>query len=716
MRQLSIILLFCLYFQANAQKNELPEFMTPEGGHPFENKSPHICSHPEHLKHFGDKIQAPAPVRKYNVLSYELSMDWHNLLAKTKIDSVVRKYTGKNIITILVNKVQENGIVLDAGSTLIIDSVKVNTVTVVPVRDLDMSVLEIPLPENTKDGDTVQIEIDYTYVGTQNYGFFVYPKGLFVGLGPAPDFDSVRVEENLAYTMSEPSDARFWMPCNDNPNDKAIASISVRVPNGYTVASNGLLDYVYYNKAANSSTYYWKDTTQIATYLMAATSSIYAEYSDWYKKNSNPNDSVEVKYYVWEKDLVDTTGKLGAYNAKKAFAPTVRMMQYFSEIFTEYPFVKYGMVALQPYHFGGMEHQTMTSILRSWLRGWSEGGIAHELAHQWLGDLVTCATWHDIWINEGGATWSEALWWKKAAGNFYYNNAMNGFKKSYLFEGGLDFPPQYDVTGYTMFSQYSPLVYQKAAWNYHMLLTMLGEETFFNALRYLFEKHAYSSITSDDFRRAFEEAVPNPPVPFETFFQQWVYEAGHPVYSLTTLVTRGSEKKYNVNVTVHQSQTGDKVAEVFTMPLSIMIWGPEGQFQRDTVINSLRTETYVLPCDFIPDSVMLDTTLVLCQFIENEINVNSVEEYVSNGSITIAPNPAAGGNPAYLTFSLDNNISLTAEVFDNTGRLVQNVFSGELPAGAYKLLISTDMLSTGVYSVRLRAGGAVSYYKLGVVK
>jgi aminopeptidase N len=186
------------------------------------------------------------------------------------------------------------------------------------------------------------------------------------------------------------------------------------------------------------------------------------------------------------------------------------MLEKFSEFFIEYPFEKYGMVAVQPYSWGGMEHQTITTINRSWLRGRSDGGIAHELVHQWFGDMITCASWADLWINEGAATWGEALWSYFWGSDAAYNNNILGKRWGYLYYGNFKYTmPAYDVPSNQLFNY--PITYCKSSWIYHMLYKMLGEEAFRQILRNMLNEYAYQPISSQQFIDHVKNSVENPP-------------------------------------------------------------------------------------------------------------------------------------------------------------------------------------------------------------
>lgn len=642
--------------------------------------------------------------RSYDVILYDLFVDWYNVLKNPiEMDSLDRIWYGKNNITVKIKQNNLTQIEFDA-SNLVIDSVKVlyknQLYEITPTPKISNNLLKVSLPFQVFEGDTLLVSIGYTYarnVKIENYrGFYLYPKRMYVGSLPAPFYDSVFVEERLAYTMSEPEDARYWMPCNDAPYDKANEKITVRVPNGYTVASNGFLEKLEMD-GDTAKVFYWVGDKPITTYLMSITASKYIKYSDWYRKNTNPKDSVEVQYYVWEKDYLSTKTDGSEYNARNTFATTVAMMEFFSKTFVEYPFVKYGMVAIMPFNFGGMEHQTITSVNRAWLRVNSQFGIAHELAHQWLGNLVTCATWNDIWFNEGGATWSEALWAGKLWGQMGYNSLLLNSRSKYLRDGGLNLPAIYGLPTNTIFGTYSVLVYQKASWVYNMLKNMLGDTAFFVVLRDFFRDYAYQSIETQDLINYLTNKFPNPTVDFETFFEQWIFKAGHPVYRISSSINsfQNDSGYYNANVILSQVQNQIGVPDVFKTPIRLAFIKNDSIFYK-TLINNQRNQTYSFALPFFPDSVIIDTTFVLCEVVESYLTAENNRASCSEG---VFPNPVSPIDINQIMLCIPTNDRYTIQIYDFLGRLIDTIYDGNLDEGSKVIPFSANKLSTGLYFV-----------------
>ena len=713
-----------LVYSISLSAQELPDFISTDGWNHPENKA--LCGRMQSLKLRADaELAGNFYYRPYDVLKYDLDFDWYNLMNRpSTLDSngfgVPAKedfqWSGINTITLRVDTAQMTTIDFDAAA-LKINAVKVNNQTA--VYNSSNNILTVTLNNSAKLNDTLVVEIHFEYnlfTGTDYRrftGFFLMPKRMYMGVIPMAPYDSAFVEERLAYTMSEPEDARYWMPCNDTPKDKALMSAKVRVPAGYTVASNGLLQNV--AKNSNDWTYYWKTDQVMPTYLMHIASSKFKEYSDWYHKVTNPNDSVEIKYYVWQKDYNDTATDGSKYNAKWTFEKNVEMMKAYSSKFLEYPFEKYGLDVLFPYVYGGMEHQTITSINRVWLRQHALMGLAHELAHQWLGDLVTCSNWFDIWMNEGGATWSEAIWVESQYGRDWYFWDMLGKRDYYLQRGGSNLPPIYGLPVNTIFSQYAVLVYQKASWIYHMLRTMLGDDQYFNALRGYMNQYRMKSANKDEMRQSFESQISNPPVPFNTFFDQWLMKQGHPVFNLNATTTLNNSGIYTTTIQLKQIQPVDLISDFFTVPVRVVFVGENNQVKIDTLLQTSREQMFTRQIGFYPTAVTIDTAHILCEVAS--ITTSVLESRDNDGlGLSVYPNPVYSGQNAEVEMNIPNITDEKIELYDNLGNKVLLIYSGRLDKGKYKFSFNTDMLTQGIYYIKAGNESNSNFAKISIIK
>jgi aminopeptidase N len=210
-------------------------------------------------------------------------------------------------------------------------------------------------------------------------------------------------------SLSEPFDARTWWPCKDDASDKADSvDVRVTVPSGMTTASNGRL----VESSDNGVTAYahWHESHPISTYLVSLASPAYTVVTDWY--HPTPTDSMEIRFHLFPESVVPTA----AVEAK-----VKTMIGAFAALYGPYPFQdeKYGHA--QFLWSGGMENETCTS-----LGSFGEFTVAHELSHQWWGDAITCRDFHHVWLNEGFATFSEAMWAEAQGGSSAYHANMNG--------------------------------------------------------------------------------------------------------------------------------------------------------------------------------------------------------------------------------------------------------------------------------------------------
>ncbi|GAB4174409.1 MAG: M1 family aminopeptidase [Calditrichia bacterium] len=315
----------------------------------------------------------------------------------------------------------------------------------------------------------------------------------------------------LISTLSEPYLARTWWPCIDNPRDKADSvDIILTVPANMIAASNGsLVDTIYHDN--NMVTYVWEERYPITTYLVSLAISEYSVFTETWNYN---NIQMPLMYFVLPEDRRE---------AQSSYSSIKNMMTAFSEYFGIYPFYqeKYG----QAYFTwgGGMEHQTLTSI-GSTSRYW-EYIYAHELGHQWFGDLVTCENWHEIWMNEGFASYTEALWEEYKGGKeAYLSYIQNNLSSIYSFGTR----PLYVQDTTKINDIFHWTVYEKGMWVLHMLRHVVGEENFFHIMQQYPNdpRFAFSTVNTTQFKEFCEEVTG---MDLDTFFSQWVYYGGFPI-------------------------------------------------------------------------------------------------------------------------------------------------------------------------------------------
>jgi aminopeptidase N len=516
-------------------------------------------------------------------------------------------------------------------------------------------------------GDTVVIAVDYRRLpgfprpgGRWGYYFFT---------------DSIGVPANLGYTMSEPSDARFWMPCVDVPTDKATAELHVTVPPGYVVAGNGRLTGVT-TATGDRVTWHWTESHPIATYLLAVTVSKFTVSTLPFVRAAQ--DTVPLQYYVWPPDSA----------ACAAYLPTVRsMMAALSGLFGPYPFDKYGMTGVVPFGYGGMEHQTITTLNR--YVETDEKVVVHELAHQWWGDLVTCGTWKDVWLNESFATYAEALWQETRGGRPALRRYMHDELEHFFFGSWQGGPYDPEGQGFNLFDD---VVYSKGAWVLHTLRGVIGDSLFFRSLARYRAAYAGGSAVTDNFRSVVDSVTGRS---MESFFDQWVYGKGWPMYASTFVWAADT-----LTMRVTQEQAPDW--PTFTVPLQVRATSAS----RDTLFTITpggRISVVRVPLTFAPSSVVLDPdSLVLKQIVAPTgiaVGPARPEEFALAQNY---PNPFNG--TTRISYRLPEDATVDLAVFNVLGSCVARLASGLERAGGHAVRFDASHLASGVYYLRLRAG------------
>ena len=493
----------------------------------------------------------------------------------------------------------------------------------------DDSLIKIPYPAITNE--TLSIEISYN--GHPEAGYYF--------------LDSDNEKEITGYTITEPSDSRYWFPCYDHPSDKALLEMHIEVPKNFTVASNGILK----GKAWTDSTviFHWEESYPISTYLISITAAPYIEIDTFYI--SITGDTIDISYYLYEDDV-----DAGLNTYKHLF----NMLEFFETSFCPYPFKKYGMSEVNNFQAAGMEHQTITTLSNRVIeRNW-EDVVAHELAHQWWGDMVTLQDWPDIWLNEGFATYSEALFEEHFYGREYFQEIMSARKKSYFNDniGSIYNPLQLFSWG---------TVYCKGSWVLHMLRGITKDSIFFDILHTYAERYRYKNATTEDFKNVVEDIYGKD---MDWFFDEWIYGKNHPVYD--TAITK---KQDSIILTIKQIQSQDNI---FKMPIEILIQSQDTSILY-TIIDSLQTQTFSFYFPYNVEDVIFDPDSILLKEIEHE----GVAE-IENCSIKYT------NYGVKITLNVSENI----KIYDVNGRVVKQYNNVK------NTVIKNTELKKGVYFIK----------------
>jgi hypothetical protein len=351
----------------------------------------------------------------------------------------------------------------------------------------------------------------------------------------------------------------------------------ITVPSDFQVASNGDLTGVEDNGNGTSTWNYFHDYS-IATYLISLAISRYDTFTQ------TTTCGVPVKHYVYPESM-----ETALYD----WANLPAMIDFYSENYYPYPYPTFGQAMAGP--GSTMEHQTMVTIELEWLTGdrTYEWGVAHELAHHWWGNLVGCHGWENVWLNEGFASYFDALFLEHQYGRETFIDWMIGRRQIYF--GVEPYEGRYPL--YEPDQRFGLTVYYKGSWVLHMLRRKVGHETFKTIMHEYADRHAYSTATTEDFISAAEDVSG---LDLELFFQQWVYLAGYPEYRCDWVWEDGT-----LQVTIDQVQTVDESTPLFDMPVELRLFTPSGT-RDETVRVHQESHTFTFNVAEEPTRVLLD--------------------------------------------------------------------------------------------------------------
>jgi aminopeptidase N len=444
-----------------------------------------------------------------------------------------------------------------------------------------VSVDDVPAEWQRLDSKTIRVALVPARSAGQEFSLHVGYGGQPIAAGLGSIIFSTHAGTSVVYTLSEPDYAYTWWPAKDDNRDKTTADLWFTVPASMVVASNGVLEGV--DTLPGKRRCRWATGYPTATYLYCFAATNYNEFgSTW----TYDGVTMPLQFFLYPE--YDTPAQ------RAAWLLSADMLTVFSDLFGPYPFIeeKYGI-----YQFsfgGGMEHQTMTGQkagLGDWL-------TAHELAHQWWGDVVTCWPWNDIWLNEGFASYSEALW-----SEFKPGSSGSPALIQYML-GSLAAPTSAGtvyVESWTSTSQLfdQSTVYRKGAWVLHMLRRVVGDETFFDVLRTYRQTFAYATASTSDFQ-AVAESVSGRDL--DWFFQPWIYEPGAPRYAYGWRNVSAGGKHF-VELKVRQIQS--VTLPLFAMPIDVRAAGA-GPATTAVVWNDAPSQHFMLEAAAPAADVQLD--------------------------------------------------------------------------------------------------------------
>ena len=396
----------------------------------------------------------------------------------------------------------------------------------------------------------------------------------------------------MVWSHGEPISNRYWFPSQDHPAERQSSEIIATVPTGMECLSNGKLisrKMVEGTQPGEQKIrFHWKQQKSHVSYLTTlVVGRFHVAREQW---RGRP-----VLYYVPPESAPDTA---------RTFGRTVEMLDFFSDTFgIEYPWEKYAQVVVEQFTAGGMENTSATTLYRgvmhderAMLDSTPDRLIAHELGHQWWGDLVTCRNWSHLWLNEGFATYCEVLWYEHKLGRdeadyLLYSKSRSGRSGAALTR------PIVDRHYASPRSMFDSRAYPKAGWVLHMLRHRVGDDAFFRALKRYGTVYSYQVAETGDLRRTFERLLGHS---LERFFFDWTERSAHPVLTVSSRYDADSKQ---VRVEVTQDQDGEPFA--FPLRVSFAVPGRSEPVRLDLAVTEKRQVAFV-PVGSRPTLVRVD--------------------------------------------------------------------------------------------------------------
>ena len=642
-------------------------FLTPFYGEDIEPK--YLCSHEKSASRWQTQNSTlNQNQEKIDIKFYELNLD---------INFNSSRIRGSVTVNGVIGNIYPDFIELDFYDNMTVDSILQNNIPILYLHENDM--LKIPISDITIDDENL-FSLTIFYQGTPDHcgaGGFKFDEHQNIG---------------HVWTLSEAYCARSWWPCKDDPSDKADSVniiISVPLEPAYIVASNGLLSSTTIN--SNKKTYFWKERYPITTYLVSL--AIYP-YTKWVDQYVSPisSDTMLIEHYVFP----------DRYEASYPnYSLTKDMLSFFSELFGEYPFIseKYGHADFT--WGGGMEHQTLSSM-----GSFSQNLMVHELGHSWWGNLITCKTFNDIWLNEGFARYCQALW----AEHMYGREAYFDFMNNHAYYGAGTIYVENPSSNSQIFS--AGLSYNKASWVLHMLRHKVGETMFFDILKSYASNDSlsYNAASTSDFQKVCEDISG---LDLEQFFQQWIYGEKYPKYELSWW--HEGNGIYNVKIDQVQSYN------FFSMPIDLKFSGSAGPMLVDTTIvieNNNSSQLYeFFGFNFLVENVMLDPENWILK--EATYSVNEIDNILPDRVEVEKAFPNPFNSMVKLSFYINpqfGDTHVNVNIFDLRGKIVESLIDNEFIPGYHTTFWNANGKSSGVYFIQLATDNYIDSQKILFLK
>ncbi|MDD2634147.1 MAG: M1 family aminopeptidase [Bacteroidales bacterium] len=459
----------------------------------------------------------------------------------------------------------------------------------------------ISIELSTSFNPTDEITINVYYHGNpqqdpSGWGGFYFADGYAFNLGVG--FDDI--PHNYG---------RVWFPCNDDFIDKAIYKTIITTQENHTAVCGGELVQVTENTAEETKTYEWHLDNEVPTYLVSVAVGNYTLQSHTYE---GIEGNIPVEFYIYPNDSARTAN---------SFVNIDSVLRIYETKYGEYPWNRVGYVSV-PFNSGAMEHVTNIAMGRDFINGTLdyEGLFYHELAHMWFGDLITCFSAEDMWINEGWATYNETIYREYLYGldvaRQFRNKSHEVVLRYYhIQDGGFHslYPMDQSLT-------YSRTVYEKGASTAHSMRGYLGDELFFNGIKQFLQAKAYTSVSSYDMRDFLTDYSG---IDMTDFFNDWVFSPGFLHYSIDSTTVQQNGADYDITVYMQQKLRGretyansNRVEVSFMKPdynIQTELMEFDGQFGVQTF--TIPFEPILTLCDY--NQVLADATIDEAKFLKS---------------------------------------------------------------------------------------------------
>ncbi len=628
---------------------------------------PHLLNHDFNANLPKAPQQALTNDTNFNVVFYHIDVE-------VAIDSAYLQGSVSYIIISELNGL--NSINLDLDSAFAIDSVSA------PIASFGFTnnVLNLNFATSFNQGDTISFSVYYGGIPVLAGGY----KGL--------RYETHDGNEPIIATLSTPYLAHTWWPCKDGTSDKADStyiSITVKdtiISNLQLIAvSNGLLDAV--ETSAGKKTYNWKHTYPCVPYYIMMAISNYDHFQQVYQ---DTNYSFPIDYYVFSSHKA--IAQTGVANMPDAIA-------FFTSIFGPYPFLreKYGMTQLG--YYGAIENQTNT-ITNNMSSSWFDISV-HELAHQWFADMITCETWNHGWLNEGFASYAEALYAEHTGGYSAYQSYMTNFE---FYGAGSVY--MNDVSN--PFNVFQPIIYNKGAYVLHMLRGVLGDSIFFKSIKTYATNSSfmYKNASTEDFQ-AICESISGQNLNY--FFDQWIYDERYPMYSYNYEYDGNTG---DIIIAIEQTQSSLAWRNTFEMPMEIKVNLNNGTDTILQIYNDTNIQTYTFALNQDVSSIQLDPNKRILGAFKLDTNVAlgiiDVEDYL----YTVYPNPNNGS--FNISIESGNNDNIQLSIFDLSGKELYHSDAISDKSNIYNIDIPN--VKSGIYILSITKNGVRYFRKISVVR